>query len=161
VRTHHALFVALFFAITTSRTALADEKDPRVEACTGKSEGAPCAAKKPVKEEGKDLRFVDEPGTCQSEQCCELDYSGGSPPKSVCAPCLSCKPGGPALPKSDGGESGGPEVEPPSASAGDEPPATAPGKKGCALGGGASWFGLLGLAIAGRARARARARARG
>jgi hypothetical protein len=148
-----AAIVALALSITGS--AAADEKDPRVEACAGKSEGATCAAKTPVKEEGKDLRFRDEPGTCQAEECCELDYSQGSPPKSVCAACLSCKPGAALPPPADGGNADGGDVEPPRSSGGDEPPATSPGKKGCAIGGTNTPSGALVLlviaAISGRA----------
>jgi hypothetical protein len=131
-----AVLAPLLFAIAPP--ASADEKDPAREACAGKTEGAPCATKKPIKEEGQDLRFQNEPGACQTGECCDLDYSGGSPPKSVCAPCLSCKPGGPPATSetASGGEaSDSGDVEPPrtSAAEGDEPPATSPGKKGCTI----------------------------
>lgn len=144
------LLFASLAAVVLSITppAAADEKDPRVEACAGKSEGTTCVAKQPVKEDGKDLRFRDEPGTCQAEQCCELDYSSGSPPKSVCAACLSCKPGAPLPPPGDGKSEGG-DVEAPRTSDGDEPPPTSPGKKGCAIGEPSSafaWLVVLGLA---------------
>ena len=148
--------VALALSITGS--AAAEEKDPRVEACAAKSEGATCAAKTPVKEEGKDLRFRDEPGTCQAEECCELDYSQGSPPKSVCAACLSCKPGAALPPPADGGNADGGEVEPPRSSGGDEPPATSPGKKGCAIGGPTASLGVFALLAIRRRRGRTRAR---
>ena len=145
--------IVVLLAIAPFGTALAEEKDPAVEACAGKSEGAPCATQRPIKDEGADLRFRSEPGTCQPEQCCELDYSQGSPPKSVCAACLACKAGGPPAPGTDDGKSeGGPEVEPPQASAGDEPPATSPGKKGCAIGGDPAGLGLVLLVLALRRR---------
>jgi len=138
----------------------AGEKDPNVEACAGKTQGATCARKKPIKEEGADLRFETEPGTCQSAECCELDYSQGSPPKTTCAPCLECKPGGPDVtpPSTDDG-GGAQDVEPPHRG-NDEPPATSPGKKGCAVGGASDvgGLGVLLLVFGGRARARARAR---
>lgn len=140
-------------AIAPFGIASAKEKDPAVEACTGKADGAPCATQRPVKEEGADLSFRNEPGTCQAEECCELDYSQGSPPKSVCAPCLACKPGGPAAPATDDGKSdGGPEVEAPRSSAGDEPPATSPGKKGCSIANEPAGLGLVLLVLALRRR---------
>ncbi len=134
------------FVLSIAGSAAGEEKDPRVEACAGKSDGATCVAKHPVKEEGKDLRFRDEPGTCQPEECCELDYSQGSPPKSVCAACLSCKPGAPLPPPGDGKADGG-DVEPPRTSDGEEPPPTSPGKKGCAVGESGAPFGALVLLV--------------
>ena len=150
-----ASFAVVLLVLAPASVTFAKEKDPAVEACTGKAEGSVCATQRPVKEEGADLRFRNEPGTCQPEECCELDYSQGSPPKSVCAACLSCKPGAALPPPADGGNADGGEVEPPRSSGGDEPPATSPGKKGCAIGGTNTPFGMLALlVIAGLSRAR-------
>jgi hypothetical protein len=135
-------------------TAHADEKNPAVEACAGKSEGAPCVTKRVVQEAGGEAAPKDEPGTCQPDQCCELDYSQGSPPKSNCGPCLACKPGAPATPTGSEGGVNDTHHEPPR---GDEggPPATEPSKKGCAI--GADSFGtpwLMVLLVAWRRRKR-------
>ena len=147
MRNFVGLALALF-VVAPASLASAKEKDPAVEACAGKAAGAPCATQRPVKADGADLSYRNEPGTCQDEECCELDYSQGSPPKSVCAACLSCKAGGSDAPSSDDGKSeGGPEVEPPSVSAGDEPPATSPGKKGCSITGEPAGLGLVLLAL--------------
>ncbi len=116
--------------------ALASEGNPGVEACKTRGEGDACSYKEPSK--GPDgLVYNDVAGTCQSDECCEQDYSKGSPPELKCGPCLSCKPGGGAA-----GDGGGPgNGEPPKA--GDDPPASAGSNRGCTTGGEAPWSSLL------------------
>lgn len=76
----------LLSALTLSATLLlcaapawADVIDPAEADCQGKAKGDAC-----------------ESGTCQDGECCRNDYSEGTPPKTVCSPCLLCKAGQPA-----------------------------------------------------------------
>jgi hypothetical protein len=76
----------LLSALTLSATLLlcaapawADAIDPAEAECQGKAKGDAC-----------------ESGTCQDGECCRNDYSEGTPPKTVCSPCLLCKAGQPA-----------------------------------------------------------------
>jgi hypothetical protein len=82
--------------------ASADLIAPDEAECDGKQRGAPCAA-------------PDGAGTCQDDRCCRNDYSQGTPPRTVCSPCLRCKAGAP--PPSTG------PTPPPT---GPTPPPTAP-----------------------------------
>lgn len=108
--------------------ALASESNPGVEACKTLAEGDACTVKEPSK--GDDgVVYTDAPGTCQPDECCEQDYSQGSPPKVTCGPCLSCKVSGAAP---GGAAEGG--TEPPKV--GDDPPASASSKRGCTTGEG-------------------------
>lgn len=59
--------------------AWADVIDPAEAECDNKAKGDACAS-----------------GTCQDGECCRNDYSEGTPPKTVCSPCLLCKAGQPA-----------------------------------------------------------------
>lgn len=70
----------LALLLTFAAPASADVISPDEAACQGKTEGAACDA------DGTQ-------GTCQASECCKLDYSQGTPPKSVCGPCLRCKSG--------------------------------------------------------------------
>jgi len=111
------------------------DANPEVEACTGKSEGEACGLLKMVKPEGGELQRKTVPGVCRPDECCELDYSKGSPPQSICNTCLACKDGpadaGP--PAADGGAAAGAEGEPPRAN-NDGPPAPSPAeKRGCTV----------------------------
>lgn len=112
--------------------ASAAEPNPAVDACRNKAGGAPCTHDKIVQVDGR-ATTKSEPGTCQNDQCCDLDYSSGTPPKSVCADCLVCKPGAAANPDPTGGDSTA--VEPPRAETGN-PPAVEPSKRGCSIGTG-------------------------
>ncbi len=110
--------------------------NPAVEACNGKSDGQACGLMKMVKPEGGgDLQRKTVPGVCRPDECCELDYSKGSPPQSVCNTCLACKEG-PAdaqPPAADGGAAAGADGEPPR-TANDGPPAPSPTeKRGCTV----------------------------
>ncbi len=128
---------ALCLPLLLSTTASAGD-NPAVAACSGKSKGDACTFKKPHKQGNDPMTEVDQSGTCQEDECCELDYSKGSPPVSNCSTCLACKDGGggeqsgrpvpsPADPRSPAGDG-----EPPRA--GDEPPASpGNGKGGCAV----------------------------
>lgn len=112
----------------------ADETDPDVQACEGKQAGDACQRTVVTKPEGGELEERKEPGVCRPDECCELDYSKGSPPATTCGPCLVCK-AGPADELEEGAPSGDAAVEAPRVEPGDDPPATAPQEqRGCALG---------------------------
>ena len=112
-----------------------------MEACKTSSEGEPCVLKEPTKgTDGVSYRDID--GTCQPDECCEQDYSKGSPPEVTCSACLACKPGDPSPTPTAEPTAGG---EPPKTSAGDDPPASAGSPRGCTAGGTASWASLLWL----------------
>jgi len=120
----------LALALLLPSVALADEKNPAAEACAGKVEGNPCSTERIVQEDGRAVKKT-EPGTCQPDKCCALDYSSGVPPKTTCGPCLVCKPGAPVT--STGDATGATAGEPPRADSGD-PPAVAPNdKRGCSV----------------------------
>jgi hypothetical protein len=155
-------FAAVLALWCAASPAGAQEKNPAVEACAGKSEGAPCSTQRTVQDADGHATPKSEPGSCQPDECCTLDYSSGSPPKSNCAPCLACKAGpaaagdgGSASPDSAGGE--------PPRSGDDGPPPHDPKKKGCSIDeaplGGAPSILLL-LALVGRARRRSAAAGR-
>lgn len=140
--------------------AAADEKNPDVQACAGKKAGDACQRTVVTKPADGPAETKKLPGACAEDNCCELDYSKGSPPETVCGPCLSCKegPGTPASNADDGAATGGvasPEggevasAEP--SAPGDTPPATDPSKRGCSVAGaserGAGLFGLAALVL--------------
>lgn len=144
----------LLLALLLPSVVHADETNPAAQACVGKANGAPCATERIVQSAAGKAEKKTEPGSCQPDECCELDYSSGVPPKSTCGPCLVCKPGG--APAGTGtAQGGGPEVEPPRAG-GDDPPATTPNdKRGCSVAGKTKaerpWW-LLGLVVLGARR---------
>lgn len=144
IATHLLSSIAALALVGVAATAYADEKNPAVEACVGKTEGAPCSSQRVTQLPSGEAAPKSEPGTCQPDQCCELDYSQGSPPKSNCGPCLACKPGVPTTNGGGEGAVGDTHVEPPR---GDEggPPATEPSKKGCAI--GSDSFGTAALVV--------------
>lgn len=140
-------------ALLLPAVAAADEKNPAAEACAGKAEGAPCSSERIVQVDGR-AEKRNEPGSCQPDQCCALDYASGPPPKSTCGPCLVCKPGAPG-PATTGDTANATGAEPPRAEGGGDPPAVAPNeKRGCAVAGTTkaeqppSWW-LLGLVVIG------------
>lgn len=162
-RTLTAVALAVPLALVGANATAADEKNPDVIACEGKNEGDPCESTKLVKEGESAERKVVR-GVCRPDECCELDYSSGSPPKTNCGPCLACK-GGPPEPTPDGEEAqlgGDAEGEPPRVEAGQDPPAQAPKEKGgCSLGSEAppTWTAAL-LLLLGLRRERARIKGR-
>lgn len=134
--------------------------NPDVKACEGKREGETCGMMKLVKPPGGgELQRTTVPGACRTEQCCDLDYSKGSPPETVCHACLACKEGpatvAPPPAKAD---------DPPPAASGEPsrtseggPPPTAPAEqRGCSVGRGrdglAGWLPALVLLVAARRR---------
>ena len=137
-------------ALSIAVVAHAGEKNPAVEACAGKSAGDACDVVRLIKSNEGQPETRKSPGQCATDECCELDYSKGSPPETICGPCLACKAGSPRPTpdapevKGDGGDSNG---EPPRTSS-EPPPATPSGKRGCSVGGvGPTWSWLvLGLA---------------
>ena len=131
---------AALIACLLPAVALASEGNQAVDACKTSSAGEACVLKEPTKgPDGVSYRDID--GTCQPDECCEQDYSKGSPPEVTCNACLACKPGGGPSPTVTSEPTAG--GEPPRASAGDDPPASAGTKRGCTAGGTASWAGLL------------------
>jgi MYXO-CTERM domain-containing protein len=133
--------------------------NPAVEACAGKAEGQACGMMKLVKPAGGgELQRTTVPGVCRADECCDLDYSKGSPPETVCHACLACKdgPSDVAPPPAKAGD--------PPPSAGGEPPRTEGGppptapteQRGCTVGGStrgaAGWLGVLVLLVAIRRR---------
>lgn len=137
---HRILPSAALIACLLPALALASEGNPAVEACKTSSEGEACVLKEPTKgPDGVSYRDID--GTCQPDECCEQDYSKGSPPEVTCGACLACKPGAnPSATVTAEPTAGG---EPPKASAGEDPPASAGNKRGCQAGGDAPWTSLL------------------
>lgn len=148
-------------------SASAEEKNEAVKACEGKADGAQCTFGRPTKGADGQVEMKAVKGVCRPDECCELDYSKGSPPETTCGPCLACQSGPPTptpdapTPKSPDGdgaaaaEGGGGEA----GAAGDsDPPETSPGKRGsCAVGGRGvgPWglaLGMLVLAVARRRR---------
>ncbi len=116
-------------------------KNPDVDACKGKAEGDACMRIVPTKTADGPLEEKRVPGVCGSDECCDLDYSKGSPPETVCGPCLVCRDGaGAAPPVGDGGagDGGGGTPDPVASPADDggSPPATTsePPRKGCSVG---------------------------
>ena len=121
---------------------------PPQQACTGKSKGDTCSFTRPVKEPDKPMGEETVAGACVQDECCELDYSKGSPPQSVCGPCLVCKEGAAAavpVPSPDnpreakGGNADSGKTDPP-ASAGN-------GAGGCTVGGAPGFIPLLLLGL--------------
>ena len=68
---------ASLFAIGVSHGARADAIPPEQDACTGKAAGNAC-------EDG------GKSGTCVNATCTRLDYSRGTPPRSIEVPCVTC-----------------------------------------------------------------------
>ncbi|MCX4239812.1 hypothetical protein [Paraliomyxa miuraensis] len=112
--------------------------NPAVQACEGKREGDACGLMKLVKPPGGgELQRSTVPGVCRADECCDLDYSKGSPPDTVCHACVACKEGPAELtppPQADGkSPPASNEGEPPRTA--DGPPPTAPGQqRGCTTG---------------------------
>ena len=114
--------------------ATAEEKNPDAIACEGKREGDPCQRTVVVKPTDGEAETRRQPGVCRTGECCTLDYSKGSPPESVCSPCLTCQPGPADGDLGAAGASGAAQSEPPRAGNGDDPPASAPKGRGCRAG---------------------------
>lgn len=139
-----------FFLAGPIALAAASETDATRAACNGKSAGDACTNSEPQKDDsGVTMREVA--GACQSAECCEQDYSKGSPPEISCEACVTCKSGAtPTAAAPNGGASG----EPPRA--GDDPPASAGNSRGCQAGGTPSTAGMLALGLLGLLRRRPR-----
>jgi MYXO-CTERM domain-containing protein len=134
--------------------------NPAVQACEGKREGEACGTMKLVKPpDGGELRRTTVPGVCRPDECCDLDYSKGSPPQTVCHACLACKdgPADVAPPPASAGDPPPPSgAEPPRTSEGGPPPTAPTEQRGCAVGrgsrGAAWWLGVLVVVVARRRR---------
>lgn len=77
------LGIALFAATTTAR---ADVLPPGGDPCANAVAGGTCS------------QASGDPGTCVAGKCSKLDYSQGSPPRSIETDCLRCEPTGAATP---------------------------------------------------------------
>lgn len=76
-----AMFAAaLLVGALLPLTATADLIPPDADACDGKSAGDPCQ-----------INGVED-GLCTTSTCSKLDYTDGTPPKSVEYECLRCEP---------------------------------------------------------------------
>lgn len=129
-------WLALSFALALpSAQVLAEETNPAVKACSGKTEGAPCSFEEIHQDASGHPTMKTVPGACQPDQCCALDYSKGSPPQTTCGPCLACKAGAPTPEKPPGTSDSGGAVEPPRADGGTKPEPPPHGKRGCTLAG--------------------------
>ncbi|MBX7081465.1 MAG: hypothetical protein K1X88_19855 [Nannocystaceae bacterium] len=150
-------WLALSFALALPSTrALAEETNPAVKACGGKTEGAPCSFDEIHQDASGHPTMKTVPGSCQPDQCCALDYSKGSPPQTTCGPCLACKAGAPTpITPTTTGDGGG-AVEPPRADGGTQTEPPPHGKRGCAIAdaptGGALALVLLACGAAARRR---------
>lgn len=113
---------AVIALVVGGAAASADVISPEEDACRGKPAGTACDA-------------GGKAGHCEASTCGRLDYSQGTPPRSVEEPCQVCVPG-PAKGSERAGAKG----------------------KGCAVEGGqgAAGSALLGLALLALARRRRR-----
>lgn len=75
--TLRALLAASLLLLATP--AYADVIDPNEDVCVGKAKGDAC-----------NIDGGSNMGTCKDGECCRLDYSNGTPPKTACSPCLIC-----------------------------------------------------------------------
>lgn len=146
------------FLFGVAPLAHAEETNPDVQACAGKAKGDACQRTLVTKPEGGPVERKKVPGVCADDNCCELDYSKGSPPETVCAPCLACKEGpGAAVDPSAGdaksdGSAPAADADGAAAPAGNgAPPATEPSKRGgCSAGApplSLAWLLLTALAL--------------
>lgn len=134
--------------------------NPEVQACAGKHEGEACGTMKLTKPPGGgELQRTTVPGVCRTDQCCDLDYSKGSPPESVCRACLACKDGPsdePPPPAKAGDPPPAASGEPARASEGGPPPTAPTEQRGCAVGRGSrgpgGWLPALVLLLVARRR---------
>ncbi|MCA9705233.1 MAG: hypothetical protein KDK70_05210, partial [Myxococcales bacterium] len=112
--------------------------NPDVTACAGKAAGDPCGLTKLVAPPGGgELERKTVPGACRDDECCDLDYSKGSPPQTTCHACLVCKegPAEPAAPASPTASGPGHDQGEPPRSGSEDPPAIPPSEKsGCRVG---------------------------
>ncbi|MEM6994336.1 MAG: MYXO-CTERM sorting domain-containing protein [Myxococcota bacterium] len=145
------LAAALVSLAAWSLPAYAEDKNPAKIACDGKAEGDACTITRQIKNNEGQPDTRESPGVCQPEECCEQDYSKGSPPEVTCGPCLACKASGPrptpdapevtadgeASPAEAGGE--------PPRNAADPPPSAPNDKRGCRIGGSPGAPAIVGL----------------
>jgi hypothetical protein len=152
------LLVCLAVVAVPSRAAA----NPAVQACVGKQEGQACGLTKLEKPAGGgELERKTVPGACRSDECCDLDYSKGSPPETVCHTCLACKEGPSDLappPAHAGDPKAAAGTEPPRTAEGGPPPTAPTEQRGCTVGSRSDGLGGLGglvlLVAARRRRAR-------
>jgi hypothetical protein len=107
MRTPETFAVSIFAAacvVLLDGEAAARIQSPEAEACAGKAVDEPCALPS------------GQAGGCRASKCNELDYSQGTPPRSVEVDCVVCVAGAAATepPTSDAAP----------ADAGDPPPVT-------------------------------------
>jgi hypothetical protein len=132
--------ILLVLALLAPASAAAGEDNPDVAACAGKAQGDTCTRLIPTKTADGPLEDKRVPGVCATQECCDLDYSKGSPPETICAACLTCQPGaGTPVAGGDGGaaaaDGDGPATAtPPADDGGNPPPAGETSSKGCRIG---------------------------
>jgi hypothetical protein len=110
-----SLFVSLLGFASPAVAAPVGEAGPEQEACADRASGDACSLPN------------NQLGTCGEAVCSRLDYSGGSPPKSIEGPCVICKAagsqphGGPPILGGDGGDGGADPAADGGADSGTEP----------------------------------------
>ena len=97
------------FALGLDAPAQANIQSPPEEACAGKKVDEACRLPS------------GEDGACTASKCNQLDYSQGTPPKSVEVDCIVCIAGEGAEPPGPG-----PTGEPPGPGPAGEPPGPGP-----------------------------------
>lgn len=103
------LALALVFA-PRDAAAQPPAAGPDEAACEGKASGDACTL------------INGQAGACGPGTCARLDYSQGSPPKSVEEPCTVCKVGAPPLGSSETSTTSGPAEAKPASDEGDDDP---------------------------------------
>jgi len=131
------------FLLLAPGAAQAGERNPEVEACRNKAKGDACSFKQIDKRPDGPVREREVSGACDEGECCDLDYSKGSPPETVCRPCLACKQGA----ASTTAPATGSDRDPPRVGNGQsDPPETSPAK-GCGHGSTRTVTPTLGLGL--------------
>lgn len=136
----------LFVGLEIAAPARADEAPPpSFFSCNGKKAGDACESD-------------DGPGKCVADTCARLDYSQGSPPRTVKSDCLTCrKQSGPVpadAPVADPRPA--PDQPPATVTAGAAPPPASATKSGCRIDADAGAAPLLLLAALAALRRRRR-----
>lgn len=147
VRPSSSIFACVLVCLAGLAVPSAAQANPAVEACNGKQAGDACGMMKLVKPPGGgELQRKTVPGACRADECCDLDYSKGSPPETTCHACLACKDGpSDVTPPASADDPAPPASGEPPRSADGGPPPTAPSeRRGCSVGVAGGGMGLAG-----------------